>query len=475
MKKLVLAAVNSQYSHTNLAVRYLAGTCKDLADTEVFEFNINQPKFIPFKQIIASKPDYLGFSCYIWNINYVLSLASDIKAASPGTIIILGGPEVSFRADELYNKYSFIDYIVCGEAEESFPELVKSLNSGNADKPSKKYDVVTDISEIPYPYVNSTEQDFENRLVYYETSRGCPFSCTYCLSGSITKCNLDSKKIRELPLDRVFREVSELASKGVKTLKLVDRTFNANKKRAEEMMEYFAAHTGEMCVHMEVAADLLTPKMMDILCSAPRGKFQLEAGIQSFNTDTLKAVDRVTDLDAIRQNITRLVSCGRTHIHIDLIAGLPLEDYVSFGRSFDEAYALRPDMLQLGFLKVLPGSAIEAECEKYGIKYRKDAPYEVLYTDHISVDELIRLKCVEAALDIFYNKERNRQYADAAMKISGLAPFAFYEKLSQYLDSNGLIDRPLSSTNQYNAIYAFVSEFYGTSQAKELPPPPKLK
>ncbi len=475
MKRLVLVAVNSQYSHTNLAVRYLAAVCKDVANTTVFEFNINQPKFTPFKQILSCKPDYLGLSCYIWNINYVLSLASDIKAASPDTVIILGGPEVSFRANEIYEKYSFIDYIVCGEAETSFPRLIRALDEGKAEKPSHKYDIITDISEIPSPYENTSSESFENKLVYYESSRGCPFSCTYCLSGSITKCNQNVKKIRELPLDRVCREVSELAEKGVKILKLVDRTFNANKKRAEALMEFFSANTGDMCIHLEVAADLLTPRMMDILCSSPKGKFQLEAGIQSFNENTLRAVDRVTDLEAIRGNIRRLVDAGVTHIHIDLIAGLPLEDYSSFASSFNEAYALHPDMLQLGFLKVLPGSAIKSDCDKYGIRYRKDAPYEVIYTDHITVDELIKLKCIEAALDIYYNKERNRKYVETALRISRLEPFVFYEKLSQYLDEHGLIDRPMSGINQYKAIYSFVCEAYGSSRAEELPPPPKPK
>lgn len=432
--KALLCAVNSQYIHASLAVWYL----KAAADgaPAVYESTINRPLEQTADELIARRPDFLGFSCYIWNIQYVKALCVLVKSALPQVKILLGGPEVSYRADAVLEEIPQADFVCCGEGEHPFAALYTALENGRSgDGIAGIYTRQTSAAPYlttalpPSPYCAEYFSALNGRIAYIESSRGCPFSCAFCLSG---RCG----GVRFFPLERTKREMLLLAASGAKTVKFVDRTFNADRARAREIFSFIGAHYGReipqgVCFHFEIGGDLLDAQTMAVLQTLPPGAVQFEIGLQSFNEQTLAAVHRKTDLDRLCANIRALVAMGNIHLHIDLIAGLPYEDMASFADSFNTAYALRPHRLQFGFLKLLHGTDMRERPAEFPCTYRAEPPYEVLCTPWLSKAELHRLQSVEQAFDAIHNSGRFRRTEDYLLSVLHCTPFALFAALAE--------------------------------------------
>lgn len=464
-KNCLLVAVNAKYIHTNLAIRYLKAFClPKYSAIQLQEHTINDNIDNILRQIYKSGSDIYGFSCYIWNIDVVLKLCSSLKKLKPEAVIILGGPEVSFDSEMLLAKHDFIDYIVRGEGEETLLELLRLLNGDIQDIASipgvtyRKSDrilanhersLLKALDAIPFPYDNLDELD--TKIIYYETSRGCPFNCQYCLSSTL-------HGVRYFSIERVKQELKLFIEKGVKQVKLVDRTFNCNKKHSLEIIRYVIELNGKTNFHFEIAADLLDEEMISILSEAPKDMFQFEIGVQSTNPAALREISRAMDLSRVKQNVKALQKAQNSHMHLDLIAGLPFEDLESFKRSFDEVHELMPDMLQLGFLKLLKGSGIRERAEEYQILYNEFNPYEVLCTKWISFDELTMLKEVEQLLELYYNSGRFKHSLGYIFEKHYTSYFSFYESLSHYWRSSGLYNASHSTRELYNILCRFAEQ-----------------
>ena len=462
--KCILVALDTQYVHTNLAVRYLASCCDPASAPVLCEYNINQQSHLILHDLLSQSPDLIGFSCYIWNIEPIFRLCDDLRKADPHIKLLLGGPEVSFTAAEIMREHSFVDYILCGEGEETFPLLMDTLANGGDTKKipgllyrengticgDSSYQIVKDLNRIPFAYIGTDLFSLKDRIVYYESSRGCPYACAYCLSGSM------GGGLRELPVERVKKDLSCFINNGVPLVKFIDRTFNANKERAKEILRFILAESGDTRFHFEIGADLLDDALLELFCNAPKGKIQLEAGVQSCNPVTLNAVVRRTDMEKLKKNVTALIRSQKVHMHLDLIAGLPYEDFCSFSKSFDEVYLLQPHQLQLGFLKLLKGSSLYYNAAKYGIAVRSYPPYEVIATDNMSATELLALKGVEEVLERYYNSGRTARSIKFLLDRHFASPFTFYYQFSLFCDEKGYLSRPLSVANQFCALYAFV-------------------
>ncbi len=415
--KAVICAMNSKYIHSSLATwcLYTAFKSADIENCEckVVEGTINEKTENIYERILCEEPEFVAFSSYIWNIERVLVLAERLKAK--GITVALGGPEVSYRQKDILEKYPFVDFVLSGEGEVTFPELVSDLSQ--AKEPDikgisyrKNGEIIVsdgdfiDFEKTVSPYCEEYFATLGNRIAYIESSRGCPFSCAFCLSG---RCG----KVRYLPLERVKGEILLLSEMGAKTIKFVDRTFNCNSVRASEILSFIKEEYGkripdDVCFHFEIAADILTEELFDIISQLPIGAVQFEVGIQSFNEETLKKINRKTNVDLVESNVKRLLSYGNCHVHIDLIAGLPLEGYDSFVSGFNRAYNIGANMLQLGFLKVLYGSPMSEDKENYPCQYGSVPPYEVISTPSISEDELAKLHICENEVDRLYNSGR---------------------------------------------------------------------
>lgn len=459
--KTVLAAVNSQYIHSNLAVWQLKANCAPAAgEVVVREYNVNQqPKWV-YNNIVEERPDVAAFSCYIWNIDYVLRLAEDLKAAMPGLFIVLGGPEASFGYQELLMKNPFIDAVLVGEGEHTFSQLLERLSRKQplemdglctqTDKRETTYITEPDLNLLADPYTPEMLEATKGKILYFEGSRGCPFSCSYCLSQI-------SHGVRYLDMERIKETLLRLEQAGVALLKFVDRTFNCHTQRAVELWN-FAAQLKTLKLHFEIGADLVNQAQLAALGRLPAGRVQLEAGVQSTNLKTLSTVCRTTDLNSLKENSSRILALHTIHYHLDLIAGLPYEDYQSFGRSFDEVYALHPHQLQLGFLKMLKGSRIRAEKELYGYRFRSYPPYEVISTHCLSAAEVVRLTYVEEAVERYYNTGRFRLTLPWLLQ-KWESPFRFYEALADYLNSTGALSRSVAAGRQYVMLLEFARGF----------------
>ncbi len=471
--KTVFVAVNSSYVHTNPAVRSLAAAAEGRA--AFLEYNINQDQHDVLRALLEQKADAYLFSCYIWNIAFVLRVAEDLKRAQSQVKIALGGPEVSFCAQSMLC-YPFVDYVLCGEGEEMIGAFLRQMKTDNKEVTdgvlyrsagsicgNDRYQVVRDLDSLPLPF--SAEGDIydENRIYYYESSRGCPFSCAYCLSGAACF----PSGVREKSLERVKREIDCFVERGVRLVKFVDRTFNANGKRANEILEYVIHQTHNTSFHFEVALDLMDGRMLALLKEAPQGKIQLEAGVQSTNVQTLELVIRTMDVEKLKKNAREIMGAGNIHLHLDLIAGLPGEGLARFGRSFNEIYELYPDALQLGFLKILHGSVLEEKCEELGIVARSYPPYEVIRTRELKAEELLYLKGIEALLNRYYNTGRARTAFDYLTKSGKLAPFELYEKLFGFCRASGQEGRPVSARNQFVLLIEFAKKELATDDQKE--------
>lgn len=464
LMKTVLAALDSQYIHTNLAIRCLASCC-DQEPPILRDYNINQQPFLILKDLLSLKPDAVGFSCYIWNIQSIFRLCSDLKKALPSVFIFLGGPEVSFTAKEILHKHPEIDCILCGEGESLFHHLMECLEQNQDPRlpgivyrrqgqilGDDHYQLAAGWEHLPSPYPETAPCFAEGKIAYYESSRGCPFSCSYCLSGAM------GGGVRERPMQQVKKDLSRFVQEGAPIVKLIDRTFNAHPARAKEIVRYIVSLGGPTRFHFEIGADLLDEELLALFCSSPKGKFQLEAGVQSCNPQTLSAVVRHTRFDKLRHNIKTLMASGNVHLHLDLIAGLPWEDYRSFARSFDQVYELQPHQLQLGFLKLLKGSSLWKNAESYGLVCRDYPPYEVLSTPWISAEELLRLKGIEEVVERYYNSDRARRALAYLMEQAYPSPFSCYEDLADYCNPRGFLNRPMSAANQITALGEFARQ-----------------
>ncbi|MCL2189613.1 MAG: B12-binding domain-containing radical SAM protein [Defluviitaleaceae bacterium] len=435
MKKIVLAAINAKFIHSNAAIFSLIAHCPQ--DITPLEFTVNDNFNFILSEIYATAPTVLGLSCYIWNIRIIEPLVAALKKVLPNTQIILGGPEVSFNAADVLQKCP-ADIVVVGEGEETLREIL----SGQALATvrgivyrTEKGEIYTNpprekspMENLAFPYnIGNLPQ---NKIIYYEASRGCPFSCGYCLSHN-------EKPVRFLPLPRVLEELQFFLNRCVNQVKFTDRTFNCDRKRAMQIWQFLIENDNQHTnFHFEIAADLLDKDAIRLLRNAPEGLFQFEIGVQSTHEETLKHIQRDTNTQAAMLNIQALKECPTIHIHLDLIAGLPAESYETFARSFNAVYALMPDMLQLGFLKLLKGVALRENAEAHGIVYNDAPPYEVLYTRHISYQALTRLKAVESALDMLYNSGNFKQTLRYVQTFYA-TPFHFYEAFARYWQHNG--------------------------------------
>lgn len=452
--RVLLAAVNAKYIHTSLSVRALAAYA-DSPDVSFAEFTINERVEDVLKRIYLIKADSVLFSCYIWNIGFVLKVAGMLKKVSPKTEIILGGPEVSFDSRAYMQKYGFIDGIMRGEGEEIFADYLrygKAVNgityrSGDKVVEMPGREPVCSLDRLPFPYTDEDIAENRHKLIYYESSRGCPFRCSYCLSSTV-------HNVRFRNTDIVKQELKRFIDGGVRIVKFVDRTFNADRRRAAELIRFLADQDCETQFHFEIAADLINDEITDILRSAPKNRFLLEIGVQSTNMKTLEAIDRKADFMKITETVRKLK--GAVHMHLDLIAGLPYEDYVSFARSFDEVMALDPDVLQLGFLKLLRGTKIRREYEKHGYVFEDEPPYEVLFNSYISYEELLKLHSIESVFEKYHN---SGVFKNALSRLSQryTSQFVMYSDLAEFFEMNGYSDIGISQQK----LYAILAEFCG--------------
>lgn len=414
---VVLSTLNSKFIHSSLALRYLKAYGEAHGQAyDIVEYTINMPVLHILSDITEHDIDVLGFACYIWNIEMTLHVVDMVKAVRPDIKIVLGGPEVSFTADELLERCPNIDYIVQGEGEEAFHALVTALQLGNdglnpvipgvrgrrdgSILGSLEAVEVSDLSSIPFPYTEEDMDDLEHKIIYYESSRGCPFSCQYCLSGN-------KNTVRFFPQERTLEELQWFIDHGVKQVKFVDRTFNCAPHHHRPLMEFMRDSDTDMNFHLEMEPELMTEWETNILCETPPGRIQIEVGVQSTHKKTLDAINRYNDWPYIQKSIRPIIQAGRTHVHMDLIVGLPHEDFNRFGQSFNDLFSLQPHALQIGFLKLLKGSGVRRMRE---YKYVADplAPYEVLSTHVLPYDDVRFLKYFEDVFERFYNSERFR-------------------------------------------------------------------
>ncbi len=462
--KTILTAVNAKFIHSNPAVHCLkeyalAHHSTPIGEIAIAEFTINQQVEYIISKIASQKPDVIGLSCYIWNCEYMKKISSSLRRILPTAIIVIGGPEVSYHCDK-----ALIDchanYCISGEGEEIFMQLLQDLYAGNAPKESilgaGYSNNSVDLGEIPFIYNDMSA--YQNRIVYYETSRGCPFRCAYCLSS----IKGHDAPVRYLPMERVKSDLNFFLSNNVRQVKFVDRTFNCDKARALEMIEYIKAHdNGITNFHFEVAAELLDDALITALQQSRFELFQLEIGVQSTNPPTLKAINRFTDPNKLQDIISRLQKNKNIHLHLDLIAGLPYESITEFAASFNFVYSLKPQQFQLGFLKVLAGSAMEQMAKKHGIVYTDYPPYEVLFTNDLPFEQVQRLKSVENVLELYYNSGRfgrtlsclNHLYAQ-----KNRTAFELYDSLGKFYQKNGYADASQNLVKQYDILHEFLLE-----------------
>ncbi|EOU1701883.1 DUF4080 domain-containing protein [Clostridium perfringens] len=462
--KILLTAINSKYIHSNLAVRYLKAFTKDLDfQGDIKEFSINDRVENILEGIIEEKPDVVAFSCYIWNMEFVNRLAELIKLVDPNIEILYGGPEVSYEGKEFLENHEG-EYVIVGEGEKTFREFVlyklgegkiediKGLNykrDGKVFENPKRPEM--DMNELVFPY--TYEEDINNKIVYYEASRGCPFKCKYCLSSVM-------HGVRFLDVERVKKELKYFMERGLKLVKFVDRTFNCNREYTVELLKYLSEQDTETRFHFEVAADLLTEEQIEILNNAPKGRFQLEVGVQTTNNEVLHNINRYITYENIKEKVLKVAAGKNVMQHLDLIAGLPGEDLESFKKSFNDVHDIRPDEIQLGFLKLLKGSSMREEAKKWGIVYSPYAPYEIIRSKDISYEELLLLKKVEAMVDKYYNSCKFNNVIKFFLNIYE-KPFDFYYDLAIFFEEKGNFKRSIGNVEYYKILLDFYLEKIG--------------
>lgn len=465
--KTVLVAINAKYIHSNLAVYSLRSYARTFGyEPELLEFTINQQKDQILKGIYEAKPDLLCFSCYIWNLSYVEEIIEDIKKILPKVTIWAGGPEVSYDAPQFLKRHPEVDGIMCAEGEKTLTELIryyeseksqgKSLDGINGIVYQENRTIhqtplrdIMNMDDLVFPYEDL--KDFEHKIIYYESSRGCPFSCSYCLSSI-------DKKLRFRSFSLVEKELEFFLAHKVPQVKFVDRTFNCKKSHAMAIWTYIKEHdNGITNFHFEVAADLLTEDEIALIQTMRPGLIQLEIGVQSTNEKTLAEIHRKTDFEEITRKVKAVQKGGNVHQHLDLIAGLPYENYESFGHSFNDVYALKPEQLQLGFLKVLKGSYMAEAAEGYGCVHKAKPPYEVLGTRWLSYEEILKLKGVEEMVEVYYNSGQFQKTIRAMEHLFETA-FSMYEELADFYEKNGYNEISHTRIRRYEILQEFLQE-----------------
>lgn len=464
-KKLsvLFATLDSKFIHSNLAVKYLKKYTDDLPyDCIIKEFSINDrvPKIV--QEIVVSKPNIVAFSCYIWNIQYVEEISNLIKLIDSNIEILYGGPEVSYDGSTFLKK-NVGEYLIEGEGEETYREFIQcKLNINDISKYSIKglylkenEDIfyggkreLMDMTKIKFPY---SKQDIpENKIVYYEASRGCPFNCKYCLSSTI-------HGVRFQNIERVKKELSFFIDNEVNLVKFVDRTFNCNEKFAMEIWQYLINKDTKCTFHFEISADILSEREIILLEKAPKGRFQFEVGVQTTNNEILKNINRNVNFEDIKEKVEEVKKLKNIKQHLDLIAGLPGEDLLSFKKSFNQVYEIKPEEIQLGFLKLLKGSPMRLEAEKWGMVYSPYPPYEILKTNTMSYEEIMKLKKIEEVLDKYYNSQKFvniLKYFENKFE----TPYDFYYSLGNYFYNKGYLNRSISSADYYKVFVEFNEE-----------------
>ena len=462
--KILLAACNAKYIHSNLAVYDLKAYSSDYDEHVLLrEYTINQPKDEILKDIYSSGADVVCFSCYIWNVSFVRELIRDLVKILPKTAFWAGGPEVSYDAEKFLTEMPEMTGVMVGEGEKTFHDLLEfyidgkdSLEeiSGIAYRSGDKiihngWRELMDLSAIPFVYEHL--EKFENRIIYYESSRGCPFSCSYCLSSI-------DKKLRFRDLELVKKELQFFLDHRVPQVKFVDRTFNCKHEHAMTIWKYILEHdNGVTNFHFEISADLLREEEMELMSQMRPGLIQLEIGVQSTNPETIRAIHRHMDLKKLEHCVNRVHSFRNIHQHLDLIAGLPYEDYNTFHQSFNDVYQMKPDQLQLGFLKVLKGSLMQKEAEGYGIVYKEKEPYEVLSTNWLTYGEVLKLKMVESMVEVYYNSGQFWHTLEYLVPLEKDA-FTFYEKLGSFYEKKGYSEISHSRMRRYEILLEYLKE-----------------
>lgn len=475
---ILLTAINAKYIHSNLAVyslrAYAAGKCERYKEEiGIAEYTINQPLDQILMDLYKRKPEVLCFSCYLWNIEYVEQLVAELGKIMPQTDIWLGGPEVSYHASHMLEQFPQVYGIMRGEGEETFSELAEFYHNNSGKKPEQCEKVqrlkeivgitfrdgeeiietadrsVMDLSKVPFVYEDLDV--FKNKIIYYESSRGCPFSCSYCLS-SIDKC------LRFRDLELVKKELQFFIDHEIPQVKFVDRTFNCKHSHSMEIWSYIKEHDkGKTNFHFEVAADLLNEEELNLISTMRPGLIQLEIGVQSTNEQTIKEIHRTMKFSQVTEVVNRVHAAKNIHQHLDLIAGLPFEDYNSFHKSFCDVYALKPEQLQLGFLKVLKGSYMEEKTKDYELLYQNRPPYEVLSTKWLPYSDVIRLKGLEEMVEVYYNSRQFEHTMELLEQVFGDA-FVMFEEMSNYYEEHGYYGVNHNRVARYEILYAFIKE-----------------
>ena len=459
--KILLTAINSKFIHSNLAVRYLKAFTKDLPyESKIREFSINDREERILKEIIEEKADVIAFSTYIWNVEIVSHVANLIKLVSPQTEILYGGPEVSYDSKAFMEK-NIGEYLIEGEGEKTYRDFVeyklglRELSDIKGLYYRKNDEIIfngtrplMDMDEIVFPY--KEDEDLNNKIVYYEGSRGCPFRCKYCLSST-------THGVRFHSIERTLEELNFFIKKGVKLVKFVDRTFNCNHKYSMAIWDFLIKANTNTKFHFEISADILKEEEIELLRKAPKGRFQFEVGVQTTNDDVLKNINRFVNFSDIKEKVEELLSINNINQHLDLIAGLPGEDYKSFIKSFNDVHSIKPEEIQLGFLKLLKGSDMRRDAYLYNMKYSPYPPYEILSTDKISYDEIQILKRVEAVVDKYYNSQKFNTILEFFYD-KFETPYEFFYELGNYFEQKGYFNKNIGNTEYYKVFLDFNME-----------------
>ena len=470
--KVLLTAINAKYIHSNLAVYSLKANCGVYeSQVKLMEYSINQYAEEIFQSLYREKADVICFSCYIWNIDIIGQVAGWLSQVAPGVQIWLGGPEVSFDVAERLDSWNFVNGIMYGEGEDTFREMMACWNG------EKNLEDVLGIGHrqpdgkvhvhFPRDFVNMSQlnfvykrpENFKNKIIYYETSRGCPFQCSYCLSSV-------EKKVRFRDLELVKRELQQFIDWEIPQVKFVDRTFNCRREHSMEIMRFIKAHDkGKTNFHFEITADLLTEEELDFMAGLRPGLIQLEIGVQSTNPETIKEIRRKVSFERLKEIVQRIHAGKNIHQHLDLIAGLPFEGLERFKQSFNDVYGLKPEQFQLGFLKVLKGSYMREKAADYDLIYQPEPPYEVLSTRWLSYDDILVLKGVEEMVEVYYN---SRQFENSLDWLEGYFPsaFAMYETLAGYYEAKGLNGISHSRMTRYEILLDFVKEILNIEETR---------
>ncbi|RKD23813.1 B12-binding domain-containing radical SAM protein [Ammoniphilus oxalaticus] len=471
--KTVIATLNAKYIHASLALRYLKAYCQQDFELEMMEFTIRDTPINIVTDIINANPTVVGFSCYIWNIEETIILIDMLKKINPQLKIILGGPEVSYDVAYWMERLQGVDFIVVGEGEETLHHLLSEIEGEH------KYDLVfgiayrkgeevvinppnprLDLNDIPSPYIGFDDiEELRNRVVYYETSRGCPFSCSFCLSSI-------EVGVRYFDIERAKKELKYLIDNGVKLIKFVDRTFNIRRDYAMEIFDFLIKNHGGAVFQFEITADIMRPEVLDYLAEhAPPGIFRFEIGVQSTNDATNILVERRQNFDKLSHTVMTIKNAENIDQHLDLIAGLPEEDYDSFRKTFNDVFAMRPEELQLGFLKMLRGTGMRINADKYGYKWMEHAPYEILGNDVLPFSDIVKIKRVEDVLEKYWNAHRLDRTVEFLVSTQFETPFDFFQQFGDYWELNGWQRIGHQLEDLFTRLYQFLEHI----EIKDLP------